>query len=114
MSTNQLTPVWLLHAISMGASIASNAVKLEFEDNIGIQVVWSGTPTGTFDVQVSMDPVNLGWQSVPFAPVPTAPAGAAGTNWFEINQSPAAYVRLVYTRVSGTGTVNAQIAIKSV
>lgn len=126
MSTKQLLPVWMtvgstsvtpgtpINATSMAATITSDAVLLEWEDNIGIQAVWTGSPVGTLDVQVSLDPTNLGWQSVPFTPTPTAPSGSAGSDWFEINQSPAGYVRLVYTRTSGTGALSAKIALKSV
>ncbi len=120
MSTNQLTPTWLnvssvpINGTSMAASITSDAVQFEFGDNVGIQATWTGTPTGTFDVQISLDPANLGWTSVTFSPSPTAPAGAAGSDYFEINQSAAGFVRLVYTRVSGTGALKAKIAIKAV
>lgn len=120
MSTNQLTPTWMeaanvaINAMSMGASITSDAVLIQFEDNIGIQVKWTGTPTGTLDVQVSMDPTNLGWQSVPFTPTPTQPAGSSGSDWYEITQTPGGYVRLVYTRASGSGSLYAKIAAKSV
>lgn len=126
MSTNQLTPVWMtvgatqsaagvpINGTSMGASIASDAVLLEFEDNPDIQCTWTGTPTGTLAVQVSLDPTNLGWQTIPFSPTPDQPAGSSGSNYFSLNQTGAAYIRLIYTRVSGTGTLKAKIAAKSV
>lgn len=114
MSQNQLTPVWIVRSGDMSGDVTGPAVQMSFMDNVGIQVKWTGTPTGTLDVQVSLDPMNLGWQSVPFSPTPTQPAGSSGTDWYEVNQSPAAYVRLIYTRMSGTGTLNAKIAIKSV
>lgn len=126
MSTNQLLPVWLtvgatqsapgvnITAMSMAATITSDPVKLQFEDNPDIQVSWTGSPTGTLDVQISLDPTNLGWQSVPFAPAPTQPSGTSGTDYYSLNQTSAAYIRLVYTRVSGTGSLNAKISAKSV
>lgn len=126
MSSQTLQPVWMtvgatqtapgtaINGTSMGATITSDPVALSFEDNIGIQVKWTGTPTGSFDVQVSLDPTNLGWQSVPFSPAPTAPSGSAGTDWLQVNQSPAAFVRLVYTRASSTGALFAKISLKSV
>ncbi len=126
MSTNQLLPVWMtvgatstapgtqIKSYSMAASITSDAVKYEWEDNVSIHAVWTGTPTGVLDVQLSLDPVNLGWQSVPFTPTPDAPSGSNGSNWYDITQTAAAYVRLVYTFTSGTGSLSAQIAMKSV
>jgi hypothetical protein len=114
MSFFTLLPVWIAQAKSMGASFTTDSVKMAWEDNFGIQMVWTGTPTGVIEVQVSMDPDNLGWETIPFNPSLTQPAGAAGTNWAEVNQTTAAYVRLKYTRTSGTGTFNAKISAKSV
>ncbi len=126
MSTNQLLPVWMtvgatqtaagtpINAMSMGASITSDAVRLQFEDNPDIQCAWTGTPTGTLAVQISLDPDNLGWQTVPFTPTPTQPSGSSGSDYFSLNQTSAAYIRLVYTRVSGSGNLSAKIAAKSV
>lgn len=127
MSTNQLTPVWMtvggttiapgtpINGTSMGASITSDAVVLKFEDNPDIQVKWTGTPTGTFTVQISLDPTNLGWTAVPFTGA-TNPTGSASTEptYFSLNQTGTGYIRLLYTRVSGTGAMYAQIAAKSV
>lgn len=114
MSQNQLTPTWLIQNQSMAATFSTQAVRLQFEDNIGIQCKWTGTPTGVLILQVSMDPDNLGWQTITFSPNPDQPAGSPGSNWYEVNQSPAAYVRLNYTATSGDGTFNAKIALKSV
>ncbi len=114
MSTMQLTPIWLIQAGDMSTDLVSPAIKTVWEDNVGIQATWTGTPTGTFTTQISMDPDNLGWVTVPSTPTPVQPAGTAATGWFEINQTTAAWVRLVYTRVSGTGTLKAKIALKSV
>lgn len=126
MSTNQLLPVWLtvgatqtapgsqVNGYTLGASFNSDAVLLEFEDNPDIQVVWTGTPTGVLTVQISLDPTNLGWQSIVFTPAADQPAGSSGTNYYSINQTGAAYIRLIYVRTSGTGTIKAKIAAKSV
>jgi len=113
MSQNQLLPVWLIQNGNMSGNLTSQNVELEFMDNIGIHVVWTGTPTGTLSVQISLDPTNLGWVSIPFTS-PTQPSGSGGSDYFEVNQSTAAYVRLIYTAASGSGTLNAKIAIKSV
>lgn len=126
MSTNQLLPVWLtvgatqtvqgapIRAYSMAADIASDPVTLTFEDNTDIQCKWTGTPTGVLAVQISLDPTNLGWQTVSFGPAPDQPAGSASGNYFSINQTGTAFIRLIYTRTSGTGTLSAKISAKSV
>lgn len=126
MSTNQLLPVWMtvgatqtaagipINGTSMGASITSDAVLLDFVDNPDIQCKWTGTPTGTLAVQISLDPTNLGWVTVPYSPTPDQPAGSNGSDYFSLNQTAGTYIRLVYTRVSGTGALSAKIAAKSV
>lgn len=126
MSTNQLTATWLtigatqtspgvpIRAYTLAASFASDPVLLEFEDNPDIQCVWTGTPTGTLAVQISLDPAILGWQTITFSPTPDQPAGSSGSDYFSLNQTAAAYIRLIYTRASGTGTITAKIAAKSV
>lgn len=123
MSTNQLVPVWMTVAgaslaagHSMGADFVSDAVTLSFEDNVGIQFKWTGTPTGTLTIQTSMDPTNLGWFTETFTS-PTQPTGSATGYVYKggvLNQTPMGFVRFTYTFVSGAGTLYAKIAAKSV
>jgi hypothetical protein len=77
---------------------------------MGIQLVWTGTPTGTFDIQVSLDHrqdaygnvTNPGtWSSLTISPSPSSPAGSASNTYIDINQLSAPYVRVVYTKGSG-------------
>ena len=114
MSQNQMTPTWLVNGTSMATSFTSSTVQCQFGDNIGFHIVWTGTPTGTITIQVSMDPDVLGWHDWTFSGTPTQPSGSASHSWLEINQATAGFVRLKYTASSGSGTMKAKIAIKSV
>lgn len=106
----------------MGASIIGPVTSVQFLDNIGFQFNFTGTPVGTFDVQVSADhsqdlegnvTVAGNWTSIPFSTQPAA-AGAGATIYIDINQISAPYMRAIYTRTSGTGTLNAFITAKMV
>ena len=46
MAHNVLGPVHILDTVSMGASIVSDPVEIKYQDNIGIQLEWTGTPVG--------------------------------------------------------------------
>ncbi len=66
----------------------------------------TGTPTGTFKLQTSFD--NTNWVDTPNAAAEftSQPAGATYellANWTNV---PGSMWRLVYTRTSGTGTLN--------
>ena len=95
----------------MSTTITSSDTTIKYTDNVGIQAVFTGTPTGTFSVQVSNDQVN--WDSITFSSAPVA-VGAAGSVYMDVNQMSAPYIRLVYTPVSGNGTLNATITAKAV
>lgn len=129
MSTKIMEPSWMtvgatqtapgtqINAMSTAASITSDQVKIDFTDNIGIHVKWTGTTSGTVAIQISSDPTLLGWITIPdaaYRSTPDQPAGSAGSNFFDLNQMAPAFIRMTYTRVSGTGTLFAKISYKAV
>lgn len=105
----------------MSSSITGAVTNIEWQDNIGIQLNFTGAPSGTFQVQISADyekinntVTNAGnWISLVLSPVPTA-AGAADNIYVDITQISAPWIRVVYTRTSGTGILNAFIVGKQV
>lgn len=102
------------------ASLTSAVTAIQFLDNIGVQLNFSGTPTGSFQIQVSADYAQDGEGNVQnggnWIPVllPSSPAasGSAGVIYIDLNQLSAPWIRVVYTRVSGSGTLNAFITAK--
>lgn len=104
------------------SSITSPATNIQFLDNIGIQFNFTGTPTGTFQVQVSADyeqdaegnitnPGN--WVPLVLTPTPVA-AGSAGSVYVDITMHSAPWMRVAYVKTSGTGTLNSFITAKMV
>lgn len=81
----------------------------------GIQVVFTGTPTGTISVRQSLDPAladtlsatNAAWSEVQSIAVTAGVVGAAATpNSAIISiQNGAAATQVVYTNASGSGTL---------
>lgn len=103
----------------MTGNITSNAVNIQFLDNVGIQLNFTGTPTGTFAIQVSADFLqfngnvqNAGnWITLPITAVA---AGVANQIYLDINQLSAPYIRVAYTFGSSAGTLDAYVTAKAV
>lgn len=72
-------------------------------DNIGLEVTWTGTPTGTFSVLGSNSGINF--YTLTFNPVLSQPSGSAGGMGIDINQFPWKYILLKYVNSSGSGTL---------
>lgn len=99
---------------SMGASITSAVTIKNQLSLISYSASWTGTPTGTFSVEVSDDYLenvdgsvrNAGtWNTLPLSAAVSA-SGSTGNGLIDV-QTGAYAIRLVYTRASGTGTLNA-------
>lgn len=112
------------NASMSGTSVITSTVSIIQQTPIvSYSVVWTGTPNGTFSVEVSNDyalssdgvsvlvpgtwtPLVLTGQS----PVAT---GSAGNGFIDIDITGAYAIRLVYTNASGSGVLNATICGKN-
>jgi hypothetical protein len=107
----------VINAGDMSGNLTSSAVDIEFLDNIGVQFNFTGTPTGTFDVQISMDyntQTGAGnWISLVFSTAPAA-SGSANQIYIDMNQMSAPYMRVKYTATSGTGSLDAFVCGKEI
>jgi hypothetical protein len=73
-------------------------------DNVLLQLIWTGTVTGTFTILHSPD--GALYDSIPVSPSITQPAGSAG-HWSVVLQlDPAQWLQVQYVNASGTGTVD--------
>jgi hypothetical protein len=106
---NVLNPFRHIVAQSMGADVTSLETDVGHLDNIVIDLRWTGTPTGTFLVEYTLDDAN--WEALDFGSS-VAAAGAAGDHQLFINQFPGKRIRTRYVRSSGTGTLNGWIMAK--
>lgn len=122
MSYNLLRPVALFTNTSMTTDQTSVAVEIKNQDNVGIQITWSGTPEGDFSVQISSDhmqdiegniTVPGHWVTIPLDPAISA-TGAPDDAYIDLNQMSAQYVRLVYSVTASTGTMTAIAVAKGV
>jgi hypothetical protein len=97
---------------NMAGNLTSTNVDISCQDNIGLQLVWTGTPVGIINVNVSLDQIN--WIPLTFTPSINQPAGSAGTLYLDLNQLSAMWLQVTYTSTSGSGTLDVQQASKAV
>jgi hypothetical protein len=86
-------------------TIYTNIVNVQNYDNSGLQLDWTGTPTGTISIMVS----NSGaiFHALTFVPALSQPAGSAGGMVIDLNQIPFTYLMIQYVNSSGTGSLTA-------
>ena len=89
-------------------TIYSQIIDISLYDNVGLEVTWTGTPTGTFNVYVSNSGINFYYLTIG----QTQPAGAAGGYFINIQQLAAKYFLLEYTNSSGSGSLTVYGQIK--
>ncbi len=109
MRKNNLNNVSLFTAGDMSGNLTSASIDVRWFDNLIIYISWTGTPTGTFTVQVSPDDAT--WFDLDLSPAPAA-SGSADNIRIDMNQLGDSYIRLAYTRTSGTGTLTSKIVGK--
>lgn len=106
---------------SMATSFNGPATILAQKTAFAYQIVWTGTPTGAFTVQVSNtysqnadgsagSAASAGsWDTIPsnaFSGTLPAPSGSPGSGTIDLVGTGAYAVRLVYTASGGTGTAS--------
>lgn len=109
--------------VSMAADAVSEPILMKQGYICAIQAVWSGSPVGDFTIETScdagaIDPVTgdaIGITNWVFYHGSTqAAGGSTGVFTWRLNSVPEDWVRLKYTRTSGSGTVNARFNAKGV
>lgn len=85
--------------------IYSQILDVSRMDAAGIEITWTGTPTGTIEVDVSCSGINF--YALTFSPTLTQPAGSAGGYYINLADMGFRYLLLKYTNASGTGVLTA-------
>lgn len=115
---SNLLPSKILSAADLSAATVTSPVSaVNLQDNLLYQAIITGSPVGTLDVQFSSDynpkTTNAGtWISL--GSTYQATVNGAGNGMIEINQAPAHYVRVLYTKTSGTGNMDLYVSGKQV
>ena len=116
----------------MGAStITSDVTDIQFLDDVGYQFDFSGSPVGTFSIEVSANysqdyqgnVENAGtwiplvftyWNGSAFVTDTSIPASVGTPIYLDLALLSAPYIRAVYTGASGSGVLTATITAKMV
>jgi len=83
-------------------TIYSNIMDVSKMDNLGLEISWTGTPTGTISYICS----DSGGFFFPISLVTAQPVGSAGGFGVNLNQLPYKYIMLSYTNISGSGVLS--------
>lgn len=83
------------------STIYSQIINVATMDNDGLEVTWTGTPTGTFSVMVSNSGKNF--YALTFNPALGQPAGSPGGYAVNLNQLPFRFIMLQYVNATGSG-----------
>jgi hypothetical protein len=122
IAPNTITPI--INGASMTTSVTGPATIIQRLPGISYDIVWTGTPTGTFQVQVS-NTVVLGangavltagsWTTLPtssFTGTYPVPSGSAGNGMLDVVGTECYAIRLTYTASSGSGLLTVVAAAK--
>lgn len=96
------------------ASIISPGEDLKFVPLGSVSAQWTGAPMGTLKLQVSNDIVELAASVVNWSDFSGSSIAVNGAGDVTYNLANAGYrwTRIVYTKTSGTGTLNAILSAK--
>jgi hypothetical protein len=122
----------ILNGVMAGTSTLTSAVTdIRFLDDVGYQFVWTGTPVGTFSIQVSADyfqdingnVVNPGnwisliltyWNGAVFVTSSSIPTTVGSPIYIDLALLSAPWIRAQYTNISGAGVLTATITAKEI
>lgn len=106
----------------MSGAITTPVTSIKFLDNVLIEFVSTGSPDGTYSVEVSADyqqdldgnVIQAGnWTELEFNPVPAITS--AGSVVLDMNQLPAPYIRAKWApNMGSTGALNVFISAKEI
>jgi hypothetical protein len=94
-------------SVSGTNTVTSQSTFIGNLDNVGVQVIYTGSPTGNLSVNISNDGVNF--NALSFSPSISQPTGSALSFGINLSQLPWPYVQFSYTNSSGSGTLTVSI-----
>lgn len=97
-------------AMSGTSTVYSQIVDVHTIDNCGLELTWTGTPTG--NIQILASSSGTSFYPISFSPSLEQPAGSAGGYLINLNQFPWQYIMVEYTNTSGSGSLTAYLTAK--
>ena len=94
----------------MSSDVTSDTTNILYTDRVSYQISYTGTPTGSFSVQISNDETT--WENMTLSTAVSA-AGSADNHFIDC-ETGAKYIRLKYTSSSGSGTLQVKLVAKSI
>lgn len=116
---NFLNPTRLTSAGDMSGDVTSSAVDVRYLDSAALQAVWSNgsTPVGVLTVQGSVNygqpGVTAAWTTISLSATLNV-SGSSGSAIADLTQITYPYVRMVYTRSSGSGSLDIWVSGKEI
>lgn len=97
----------LLTGASMGADFQSDPINVAAYIGISLQAIYTGSPVGELVIQASGSVTNRAADIDPssWIDIGNDPVASAGTSLFNIRTPFYKWLRIIYRRTSGTGTV---------
>lgn len=92
------------------STIYTNILDITLMDNAGLEVTWTGTPTGTIQIMGSVS--GSAFYALTFNPALSQPSGGGGGYLIDLNQFPFRYFMVQYTNSSGTGSITTWVCGK--
>lgn len=124
MGSKKINQAWvIIDEVMTGTStIISSAQPLANFDNVGIEITWTGTPTGTLSILGSVSAIaqfNIGsilkkvsainYYALTFNPALAQPTGSAGGYLIDLSQFPFPFMKVQYVNATGSGVLNAYL-----
>lgn len=102
MSRKNSVLVKHVDAEDMSSNITSASIECRNMEFMTFQFIFTGTPTGTFTVEASLDGTN--WTALGLATI--SASGAAGNHLVDLYNVNYQYIRTKYTASSGSGSLD--------
>ncbi len=110
---NVVSSYSMINAGSLAGNITSSTTNVLNLDKASIHLSWSGSsPAGTLVVE-ARNGDNDDWYELDFGSTISI-SGASGDHQIVFNELPFTSIRLVYTRSSGSGSLDAIITSKTI
>ena len=110
MSKKVIEPINVLSNGDMSGDLASSISTVKYMDNMAYQCAWTGSPSGTLNVQVSLDGTN--WASLSSTGIDVS---GGSPQFIDVNQTSAGYIRCIFTHTMGSsGTLNILMSSKEI